>query len=436
MRLRHLLRLAPSAKEVRLPPDTEVTFAPMDALADGLGGLDTSQTKSFHELASGSYNYFRDGDLLLAKVTPCFENGKKALAEGLAGGMGFATSEVHVLRPEVGRIDPRFLLYLLSSEHFRAEGMRGMTGAGGLRRVGEGAILDHRVEVTDLPTQKRIAAFLDRETARIDALIEKKQRLVQLSDERLAGRVALLFQGQPLDPDSGHRAPAGFDAAPERWKATRLGYYLTDLFDGVHVTPTYTDFGTPFLRVTDISSGTSIDWESVRRISREEYEEITRRRRAKKGDLLLSKNGTVGIPRIVDWDEEFAFFVSLAVLRPDARLSAAYLEGFFLSPLAKSQIFDQSRQTSVINLHLEKIRSLRISVPPLDVQMKVVKQLRDYSEPAQLLRRKVTSSVDRLREYRAALITAAVTGQIDVDRFHRKGGTDRTLERIEAEMSP
>ena len=78
MRLRHMVRLSPSPMEARaLSPMDEVTFAPMDALADGLGGLDTSQTKPLNEVMNGSYNYFSEGDLLLAKVTPCFENGKK-----------------------------------------------------------------------------------------------------------------------------------------------------------------------------------------------------------------------------------------------------------------------------------------------------------------------------------------------------------------------
>ncbi|MCL3881029.1 restriction endonuclease subunit S [Marivita sp. GX14005] len=157
MRLRHLLSVAPSPSEIgEIGDGDEVTFAPMDALQDGLGGLDTSITKPLGEVRSGSYNFFADGDVLLAKVTPCFENGKKALATKLMNGIGFATSEVHVVRPNRSKLDPQFLIYLLSSEDFRAEGLKSMTGAGGLKRVSEKAILNYRLVVTDLPTQKRI----------------------------------------------------------------------------------------------------------------------------------------------------------------------------------------------------------------------------------------------------------------------------------------
>lgn len=84
IRLRYMLQVSPSAREIEnLTAEDEVTFAPMDALDDGLGGLDASKSRPLGEVSAGSYNYFREGDVLLAKVTPCFENGKKALASHL-----------------------------------------------------------------------------------------------------------------------------------------------------------------------------------------------------------------------------------------------------------------------------------------------------------------------------------------------------------------
>ncbi len=126
----------------------------MDALADGLGGLQDIETKTFSELAGGSYNYFDDGDVLLAKVTPCFENGKKAIASKLQGGAGFATSEVIVFRPKSAEVDTRYLRYLFCSEEFGHKAIASMTGAGGLRRVCERAVLDFPLHVDDLATQR------------------------------------------------------------------------------------------------------------------------------------------------------------------------------------------------------------------------------------------------------------------------------------------
>src|SRR5579872_1923906 len=99
-RLRFYVRLNPSKSEAGdLSSYSDVTFAPMDTLMDGLGGLDTSLEKPAIELAAANYSYFAEGDLLIAKVTPCFENGKKALVNTLPSRVGFATSEVHVVRP-------------------------------------------------------------------------------------------------------------------------------------------------------------------------------------------------------------------------------------------------------------------------------------------------------------------------------------------------
>ena len=197
MRLRHLVTIGPRPPiRTELHPDANVTFVPMEAIADGLGGLDISHTRPFIEVASGSYNYFAEGDLLLAKVTPCFENGKKALAQSLSNDIGYATSEVHVIRPGVCRIHPKYLFYLLCSEDFRAAGMASMTGAGGLRRVSDAAVLNYRPSVTDLPTQKAIADFLDGETASIDALITKIRKTIDRLREFRSALITAAVTGQ------------------------------------------------------------------------------------------------------------------------------------------------------------------------------------------------------------------------------------------------
>ncbi len=172
-RLRFVLSSAQVNAKFKRDPSALVSFAPMDALVGGLGGLQNVDTKPFSELSKGSYNYFEDGDVLLAKVTPCFENGKKAIADNLTNGAGFATSEVLVFRPNASAIDTRFLRYFFCSEDFRYQAIASMTGAGGLRRISERAVLDSLLLITDLPTQRAIVGFLDRETTRIDKIIER-----------------------------------------------------------------------------------------------------------------------------------------------------------------------------------------------------------------------------------------------------------------------
>lgn len=207
-RLRFVLRLNPSKMEAgNLASYGSVTFAPMDALADGLGGLDLSLERAADELSDCNYSYFAEGDILLAKVTPCFENGKKALVTNLPSRIGFATSEVHVIRSDPKKIDSNYLRYLLSSEKFRAAGIASMTGAGGLRRISDNAIKNFQLPITDLNTQRAIATFLDRETGKIERTIAKmggsdaarvaaKGSLLSLLVERRSALITLAVTGQ------------------------------------------------------------------------------------------------------------------------------------------------------------------------------------------------------------------------------------------------
>ncbi len=184
-RLRYCAVINPSKTETsRLPEDARVSFVPMEALEE-MGGLRLEQTKTLDEVSTG-YTYFRDGDVLVAKITPCFENGKGAIAQELENGIGFGTTELHVLRPGPD-IDRRFLFYLTLSNAFRGFGTGSMYGAGGQKRVSDDFIRNFRHPIPPLATQRAIAAFLDRETARIDALIEKiRQSIDKLREYRTA----------------------------------------------------------------------------------------------------------------------------------------------------------------------------------------------------------------------------------------------------------
>jgi len=127
-------------------------------------GIDTKflnprRTRGLAEV-SGSYTYFADGDVLLAKITPCFENGKLGIARNLTNGVGFGSSEYIVLRPTPA-LDAEFLYYFLARPEFRAEGARSMKGAVGHKRVTKEFVENYLIPVPPLPEQQRIVAVLD-----------------------------------------------------------------------------------------------------------------------------------------------------------------------------------------------------------------------------------------------------------------------------------
>lgn len=418
MRLRHIVSVGPSARETKhLHPDTEVTFAPMEALADGLGGLDTSMVRPLSEVASGSYNFFSNGDLLLAKVTPCFENGKKALAQGLTNGIGYATSEVHVFRPRSDAVDRRYLLYTLSSETFRAAGMKSMTGAGGLRRVSENAILDFRLPVPDLPTQKAIAAFLDREIARIDQLVEKKQRLVELLGEREeAEREARCTSGEPT-------------------RLRHIRRYITSGSRGW--SQFYADEGDLFVRIGNVSRpGIDLDLSDPAYVSLPSSAEGMRTR-LDEGDLLVSITADLGSVAVVDGRAAGAFVSQHVALIKLSRRKACsrYVAHALLTRPAQAQFNLSGYGGTKQGLSLDDVLDISVPLPSLERQRQIADTLDRFSGDMEVISGRTKASIDRLKEYRSALITAVVTGQIDVATWSRRGEGDRRLDRIEEEMA-
>src|SRR6478672_11821706 len=166
VRGRFVMAVNPPGRRAReLDKTEEVSFVPMEAVGE-YGGLNLERTKLVDEVGTG-YTAFEDGDVVVAKITPCFENGKGAYAQGLKNGVGFGSTELHVLRAG-SRLDNGFLFYLTISHSFRALGESEMYGAGGQKRVPPDFAKDFRVPLPPIDDQRTIARFLDGKTAQIN----------------------------------------------------------------------------------------------------------------------------------------------------------------------------------------------------------------------------------------------------------------------------
>ena len=198
-RIRFLVRREPSEEKQRILSGAEqATFLPMESIGEQ-GELDCSATRYVDEVRNG-YTQFFDGDVLVAKITPCFENGKGAIVNGTLNGIGFGTTELHVLTPIPG-IDARWLYYTTVSDRFRKLGEAAMFGAAGQKRVPEEFVRNYHVPVPPLAEQRAIADYLDRETAQLDALMAKVRTGTVLLAERRAALIAAAVTGR-LDVES------------------------------------------------------------------------------------------------------------------------------------------------------------------------------------------------------------------------------------------
>lgn len=210
---------------------------------------------------------------------------------------------------------------------------------------------------------------------------------------------------------------------PKQWRKIKLKYVTKQITDGAHITPTYVDNGIPFLRVTDIQTK-SINLDDVKYIPVEEHYELIKRCRPEKGDLLLSKNGTIGITKVIDWDYEFSIFVSLCLIKFCHQLSPSYFSYFFESDVTNQQILEGSKKTSVTNLHLEKIKELLIVLPDINDQQSIANFLDTKTSLIDDLISKKEKQIELLNEKSTAIINRAVTKGLNPNVPMKDSGID------------
>jgi restriction endonuclease S subunit len=193
-RLKPFIFLNPPKKEIAtFSLDTEITFVPMEAVNES-GEVDISRIKPMSECVTG-YTYFRDGDVLLAKITPCFENGKIALVSGLNNGIGFGSTEFHVLRAK-DNLDRHYLAFIIQSDPFRKLGEASMVGAAGQKRVPESFILNFKLAIPPINEQVEIAEFLNQKISVIDNVINHLNYQLSLIQEYRQALITAAVTGQ------------------------------------------------------------------------------------------------------------------------------------------------------------------------------------------------------------------------------------------------
>ncbi len=168
----------------RLVSGAVVSFVPMPAVTEH-GKIDATAIKEYDEVKTG-FTYFAENDVLFAKITPCMENGKGAVAKGLHNGIGFGSTEFHVLRPISGKTDPYWIYTLTTFSQFRMDAASNMTGSAGQRRVPASFLENYRVSLPPIALQEQFAAFVEQ--------VDKSKLAIRQSLEKLETLKKALMQ--------------------------------------------------------------------------------------------------------------------------------------------------------------------------------------------------------------------------------------------------
>lgn len=328
--------------------------------------------------------------------------------------------------------ESRFLFWWLSSLYREIRNLASQETRDGLNQSMLGQI---PVPLFDLATQRRIADFLDRETTRINLLIEKKQRLVASWNERSDAEVSsIVLQTERPESELVETDIDWLGRVPRSWQLSRMGWELQRITYGF-TNPMPTEDEGPFLlTANDVNYG-RILWESARHTSQHAFDhDLTDKSRPIKGDVLLTKDGTLGRVAIHD-GRPACINQSVALLRPRKnRLTSEFLANILFSRRYQDRMVFEAGGTTIKHIYITRLQKMPFPVPTLDEQRAINAQVDATRRRVRLLGDKINTSVDRLKEYRSALITAAVTGQIDVTTYAQSGTTDRHLDAIHEEM--
>jgi len=389
------------------------SFIPMEKLK--FNSLCLDEIKDVTDVYNG-YTYFENEDILIAKVTPCFENKNMVVARDLNNGVGFGSSEIYVLRCN-DIINNDFLFYRLQEDSFMFIAEGAMTGAGGLKRVPSEVLNNFKFGLPSKKEQSIIVDFLKHETAKIDNLIEKQQQLIELLKEKRQSVIShAVTKGLNPDVPMKDSGVEWLGEVPDHWELVPLKYLCNFSGGG---TPTkdnlsYWQGGTvPWVSPKDMKSfwiSETQDYVTPKAVSESSTNYI------EEGSLLmvvrsgiLQRNIPVAINIV-----KVTMNQDMKALRFNERMKAHYA-AYFINGNVNSLLLEWTKEGATVeSIEHEYLANGLIPVPPIDEQHSIIKSISGQMIRFELLEEKALTGILLLQERRTALISAAVTGKIDV----------------------
>ena len=354
--------------------------------------------------AESSGIQFRRGDVLFGKLRPYLA---KALAPDFNGR---CTSEMLVLRPK--QIARRFLHHYCLSHPF-VQLVDSSTFGAKMPRADWEFIGRMAVPLPPEEEADAIAAFLDRETARLDGLVAQKEKLLALLEEK---RASLIIHAvtRGLNPHAPTR-PSGIPwlgNIPKHWEALPLRRRW-QVYDCKHITAPFVDEGIPLASTTEVQS-LDLDLSRAARTTPEFYERlIDGGRKPGRGDIIYCRNVTVGAAAFVNTDEQFAMGQDVCLIRSETE-NQRFLAYQMRSAAMQAQLGTILIGSTFQRINVAEIKTLVVTIPPRHEQDAICQFLDPQMEKLSAIEAKLKTAIGLLRERRTALISAAVTGQIDV----------------------
>lgn len=395
LKLAEVCEFKPAKKQVKEKLDDAdlVSFAPMGDLGELRMQFEASEERPLSEVYGG-YTYFADGDVLCAKITPCFENGKMGVAAGLKNGVGFGSSEYVVMRPSP-RILAEYLFYFMLRDEFREAGARVMTGAVGHKRVPKEYFEDHAIPLPPLEEQKRIVAVLDQGFAALDRARALAEANLADAEELFENYIAEAFSNLSKQADVRLLSEI---CKVERGSSPRpIKNYITSERDGVN-----------WVKIGDIREGQKYVTQTAQKITRKGAEKS---RYVEPGDFILTNSMSYGRPYIMKIDGYIhdGWFV----LRLGDEVDGNYLYYLISSGFVQAQFAKLAAGSVVKNISSDLVKKALLPIPPLELQRNFADKFAECSEKVEEAAQHYRSKLADLDDLRQSLLQKAFAGDLN-----------------------
>ncbi|MEW5802058.1 MAG: restriction endonuclease subunit S [bacterium] len=488
-----IAEINPKLPEDGYSPNLMVSFIPMRSVEEETGKLDLSEEREYYQVKKG-YTPFIEGDLIFAKITPCMENGKLAILDGLRNGIGFGSTEFHVSRL-TKYTNVKYLYYYFLRKAFRRDAQQNMTGSAGQLRVPNKYFQRVLIPLPPLPEQHRIVAKIEELFSNLDQGIEQLKTAQQQLKVYRQAVLKWAFEGKltekwrkthhvepaerlleqikterenryqqqleewkkavkewetngnqgkkPVKPQKpkgftplSEKELAELPQLPDGWCWVKLGNACGKIFDGTHFSPqNYPEGRYKYITAKNIKEH-GIDLSDITYVTEDDHKEIYARCDVKKGDVLYIKDGaTTGIATVNNWDEEFSLLSSVGVFRTFHNLiEPKYLSFYLNSKVTRNRMLKNIAGVAITRLTLVKLNNSVCSLASIQEQHQIVQEIETRLSVCDNIEANIEEALQKAEALRQNILKKSFEGKLVLQDPNDEPASV-LLERIKAEKA-
>jgi type I restriction enzyme S subunit len=324
----------------------------------------------------------------------------------------------------------RYLTYCINSAYGKAEVHRLKFGFG----KDNLNVKEFKCFYTLLPKyseQQKIANFLDHETAKIDTLIDKQQQLITLLKEKRQAVIShAVTKGLKSNAPMRDSGVEWLGEVPAHWAVSNMDYALNAIGDVDHYMPQSVEEGIPYVMTGDLKElASSINFKNCKQVSHRDYAKLSNKIRSCRGDVIMARYATIGTASYVDVDIDFLVSYSCVTIKPDlSKVLGLYLFYYFKSDAFMQGIQSQVNTNTQGNVGVNDLKKIKVALPALAEQSAIIEYLQLKLSKLNSISVRSQAAIDLMKERRTALISAAVTGKIDVRNWQAQFTSNKNKE--------